>query len=317
VIQPHLGLIVAVFYGLISISITVFNKAVLTHYQFNYSNTLSLGQGICSLAFLYILRKFEYISFPNLSWSAAIELKWLIVSFVGMVLTGLASLAFVNIAMYSVLRRLATVVTLFGEKYYLGISVPQDEAQSVYIMLGGALVAGWGDLEFHLLGYVLIAINCIFTAWYLLAIKGAQPLRLNVFGQILYTNIFGAPIFLVLMIFTELDGVLAYPNWTNIGFLFCFFMSSIHAFLLNWLIFMCSTINSPLTTSITGQIKNIATTVLGFVLFGGIAIGYDGIFGLTLSTIASVWYAFIKYQQSANKSLSPKMALRPIGEKLL
>jgi drug/metabolite transporter (DMT)-like permease len=86
-------------------------------------------------------------------------------------------------------------------------------------MLGGAMVAGWGDLEFHLLGYVLIAINCLFTAWYLLAIKRAQSFKLNVFGQMLYTNIFGAPIFFILFILTEWSGVSSYQHWLDPGFL--------------------------------------------------------------------------------------------------
>lgn len=104
-------------------------------------------------------------------------------------------------------------------------------------------------------------------------------------------------------------------------------MSSVHAFLLNWLIFLCSTINTPLVTSITGQIKNIVTTLLSFVLFGGIAIGWDGILGLLLSTVASLWYAYIKFKQSASKQPQPLLNAaspvplaafaHPVGEKLL
>lgn len=74
-IKPHLGLIVAILYGVVSISITVFNKAVLTHYQFNFSNTLSLGQCLCSLAFLVGLRHYKYITFPNLAFQTAFEVR--------------------------------------------------------------------------------------------------------------------------------------------------------------------------------------------------------------------------------------------------
>ena len=56
-----------------------------------------------------------------------------------------------------------------------------------------------------------------------------------------------------------------------------------------------------MTTSITGQIKNIVTTLLGFVLFGGVSMGWDGIIGIVLSTLSSVWYAYIKYQQSVQR----------------
>lgn len=81
------------------------------------------------------------------------------------------------------------------------------------------MIAGWGDLEFHLLGYFLIAVNCVFTAWYLLAIKRAQSLHLNVFGQMLYTNVVGAPIFFFLLIATEYPQITKFEHWTNPGFL--------------------------------------------------------------------------------------------------
>lgn len=75
-VQQNLGLIVAVLYGTVSVSITVFNKAVLTGYGFNYSNTLSLGQGLCSLAFLYGLRSHGVVTFPNLNWRTALEVRY-------------------------------------------------------------------------------------------------------------------------------------------------------------------------------------------------------------------------------------------------
>lgn len=74
-VQQNLGLIVAVLYGTVSVSITVFNKAVLSGYGFNYSNTLSLGQGLCSLAFLYGLRNYGIVYFPNLKWKTALEVR--------------------------------------------------------------------------------------------------------------------------------------------------------------------------------------------------------------------------------------------------
>lgn len=76
-------------------------------------------------------------------------------------------------------------------------------------------------------------------------------------------------------------------------------MSSVQAFLLNYLIFLCSIVNSPLTTSITGQIKNILTTVMGFFLFGGMPMTIAAALGLSTSTLASIWYGQIKYDQSS------------------
>ena len=74
-------------------------------------------------------------------------------------------------------------------------------------------------------------------------------------------------------------------------------MSAIQAFLLNWFIFLCSTINSPLTTSVTGQIKSIVTTVLGLFMFGDVELTTLLTIGLILSSVASIWYAKIKHDQ--------------------
>jgi solute carrier family 35 protein len=283
----------------ISISITIFNKAVLSHYQFPYANTLALGQMFFSLLFLEGMKRTRIVEYPEFSWATAYKLKWLTLSFGGMVTTGLASLTYVNIPMYSVLRRLTTWITLIGEQQFLTRVIPRDEQFSIYLMLIGAIAAGWGDLEFNLLGYVLIFVNCIFTAGYLLAIKGAKDqTNLNTFGLMFYNNLFSFPLYVVIVACTELTDILKYDRWTDVGFLFCFLMSSVQAFLLNYFIFLCSIVNSPLTTSITGQIKNILTTVMGFFLFGGMPMTIAAALGLSTSTLASIWYGQIKYDQS-------------------
>jgi hypothetical protein len=302
----YIGLAVAVCYGAVSIAITIFNKAVLSEYNFNFPNTLALGQMIFSLGFLVLMKHFKLLEYHDFSWKVAAKLKWLTLSFGGMVTTGLASLAYVNIPMYSVLRRLTTCITLIGEQVYLKRVVPADEQQSVYLMVFGAVIAGWGDLEFHLLGYVLIFINCVFTAWYLLAIKKAKDeTGLNTFGFMFYNNLFSLPLFAVIVLVTEAQSVIHFPYWTDPGFLFCFLMSSIQAFFLNYFIFLCSIVNSPLTTSITGQLKNILTTIFGFFLFGGIKWTVSTAIGLTLSSVAGVWYGYIKHMQMVHSAPPP------------
>lgn len=74
-------------------------------------------------------------------------------------------------------------------------------------------------------------------------------------------------------------------------------MSSIQAFLLNYTIFLCSTYNSPLVTSVTGQIKAVVQTIGGLFLFGAVPLTLPLIIGLLLGTFASFWYTQIKYYQ--------------------
>lgn len=98
--------------------------------------------------------------------------------------------------------------------------------------------------------------------------KTKKETKLDTFTQMLYNNLLSLPFIVLLVVVLELpDGLLEFQYWLDPGFIVCFVMSSVLAFLLNWFIFLCSTINSPLTTSVTGQIKTIATTVIGFFTF--------------------------------------------------
>eukprot|EP01103_Thecamoeba_quadrilineata_P018945 TRINITY_DN7487_c0_g1_i1.p1 TRINITY_DN7487_c0_g1~~TRINITY_DN7487_c0_g1_i1.p1 ORF type:complete len:235 (+),score=13.99 TRINITY_DN7487_c0_g1_i1:298-1002(+) len=216
-----------------------------------------------------------------------------------MVLTGLAPLVYVNVPMYGALRRLTTFIVIVSERFLLDKITPSDEVFSVVLMILGATVAGWGDLTFNAFGYSLVLLNCVVTALYLIYInKTSKLVELNTFGSMYYCNLISTPFVFVLVVYFELESVLQYPRLFDFNFLFCFLMSGSHAFLLNYFIFLCTSYNSPLTTSITGQLKNILTTLFGIFLFDDVQFSTLLVFGLLMSTLASVLYAYIKIRQT-------------------
>ncbi|KAH3758731.1 nucleotide sugar transporter family [Pelomyxa schiedti] len=302
------GLLVAVVYGTISIAITFFNKAVLSHYDFKWSNTLTLGQMSLAIAFLFTMRAFKLINFPNPTVPTAKTMSPLALFFGGMVVTGLAALRFVNIPIYNTLRRLTTLMVIVGEFVILHKVVPIDEIASVIIMVGGAFVAGYGDLTFTFFGYSLTFLNCLVTAGYLLCIaRIKEKTKKNEFEMMLYNNILSLPLILVLVLMFELKEVLNYPYLFDLGFIFCFTMSAVQAFFLNYFIFLCSTMNSPLTTSVTGQIKAIAGSFLGLVILDAdVVVTFLLVAGLIVSSGGSIYYGWIKYQQQQARQRQPK-----------
>jgi len=298
--EKWLGFFVAFMYGLVSISITFFNKAVLSVYDFHYSNTLTLGQMVFAIVALFLMKSTGVVSYKDFSFSTARAVLPLAFFFFGMVVTGLAALQFVNVPMFSALRRLATLLVIVGEAVFLKKMTPPDESWSVYLMVIGALVAGLGDMSFSLIGYLLCGLNCLVTAGYLVFIaKVKNETKLDTFGLMFYNNILSLPIVAIVVWSMELDGLLTYSQWSDPGFILCFVMSSVQAFALNYFIFLCSIINSPLTTSVTGQIKNIFTTVIGLFIFGDVQISFLLLVGLFVATAASMWYTHIKYLQQA------------------
>eukprot|EP01132_Coremiostelium_polycephalum_P001005 gene1005-1275_t len=302
-LQKYKGFLVAVAYGVTSVSITFFNKAVLSSYNYNYSNALTLGQMIFSMFFLITMKFFGFITYPDVTKDLCKKLFSLSFLFIMMVVSGLAALAKTNVPLFSALRRLSTLIVIVGERWLLSKITPADEVQSVVVMVLGALVAGWGDVTFDFIGSIYILFNCVVTAAYLIYIaKKTRETGLNTFGLMFYCNLLALPFTIVLTYITEWEGISKYEGYANLGFQFCFFMSSIQAFLLNYFIFLCSTLNSPLTTSITGQIKSILQTIIGLFMFGDVTFTPLLIFGILVSTIASFWYTYIKYAQTVNRA---------------
>jgi len=297
------GFFVAFTYGVISISITFFNKAVLSVYSFNYSNTLTLGQMITAIVFLWALKRARLIHFADFNVATAKAALPLALWFSGMVITGLWSLGYVNVPIYNTLRRMTTLIVIVAEFVSFKKLVPLDEGFSVVLMVAGAFVAGYGDLTFNFVGYSLTILNCLVTAGYLVTIKlTKQRTGCGEFEMMFYNNIESIPIVLLIVLLFEARDVLQYEYLFDFGFIMCFLMSSVLAFLLNWFIFLCSTVNSPLTTSVTGQIKAIVSTIIGLFIFGDVIITSMLIIGLLISTVGSVYYGVIKYrQQMANK----------------
>ena len=58
----------------------------------------------------------------------------------------------------------------------------------------------------------------------------------------------------------------------------------------------------------TGQIKNIATTAVGYFSFGDVTYNVWNVVGLAVGVVASTWYSWLKYVES-EKSKKPVLPL--------
>ena len=67
--------------GLISTSITFFNKATLSVYDFPYSNTLTLGQMLFATVALYFMKSTNIITYKDFSFSTAKAVRQHITAF--------------------------------------------------------------------------------------------------------------------------------------------------------------------------------------------------------------------------------------------
>jgi len=137
---------------------------------------------------------------------------------------------------------------------------------------------------------------------------------MDTFGLMFYNSLLSLPFIIILCVATEWNEIIQFTQWLDLGFQFYFMGSVVLAFLLNYTVFLTTTINSPLTTNITGQIKSLVSTILGLFTFGGVPVTPSLALGLTVSTLGGLWYGYVKYEEKMVQIRGqPKLSI-PINE---
>ena len=254
-------------------------------------------------------------------WETAKAVAPLAVLWMLYVQSGVIALRYLTVPMYSVLRRATTLLVVFGEYLAFG-KVPTPAAgAAIAAMAVGAAVAGSADLAFSAPGYAWVAVCVVSTAAYLILIRllgdktgggrggGREgctgwraaltppplppPPGLNQHALLFYNNLIALPLMAAFFLFCtdEPAGVAAAPQLRDPRFVAFLLLSASQAFLLNLCIFWCTTINSPLATTVTGQMKDILTTGLGLFLFGDVVFNSRNLFGVGVGLGGGVAYS--------------------------
>lgn len=126
-----------------------------------------------------------------------------------------------------------------------------------------------------------------------------------------YNAIFSLPLSILILLFnyeSEIQPVLDFELWNDPGFLVSFFLSAIMGFVLNFSIVYCTKVNSALTTTVTGSLKNIFSTYLGMFM-GDYVFSLANFMGLNISVVGSLVYSQVKYLEQKNRASKPELPI--------
>ena len=255
-------------YAATSVVITFANKIVLSTYGFGNELSLVLAQLVMSCIAMAVLFAAGLCEAPPLNLATFRKSVPLAFWFFVYVISGLGSLRSLTVPTWSALRRLTAIFILVFDYVYDGRKAPGGVLASVIMMLVGGVVAAAGDLDGTWLGYVQVAVNCASSALYLRAINALRrSAGVSEVGALFLTNIlcFG-PVLAGIYLTDERARVLRFEHFGDAGFRAALFGSAALAGLLNYLVFLSAAVNSPLTTSITGQAKNVVGSLGGYLL---------------------------------------------------
>ncbi|KAL3497354.1 hypothetical protein ACH5RR_040086 [Cinchona calisaya] len=298
-----------------AVLLVLFNKAALSSYNFPCANVITLCQMISSCCFLYVLRRRKLISFhagESLTgadnFNSTVPLRKLIdttpvaMTYLIYMLISMESVRGVNVPMYTTLRRMTVVFTMIVEYFLVRQKYTRPIFGSVALIVLGAFIAGARDLSFEFYGYLLVFLSNITTAVYLATIaRIGKSSGLNSFGLMWCNGIICGPLLLVwTYIQGDLKMTMNFSYLLSPGFLVVVLVSCILAFLLNYSVFLNTTLNSALTQTICGNLKDLFTITLGWIIFGGLPFDLLNIIGQLVGFLGSDGWLILE-QYSAIK----------------
>lgn len=311
-----LGLLIAFIYGLCSASMAFVNKAVLTSYGFNYPFFLVTCQMAFSIAILELLRLTGRTSLERFTFARGYWFIMPSIFYAANCVLSLSALSGMNIPMYSLIKRCAPVAIILLGLVILRKPLPSLAiCISVGMITSGCFIAGYGDLSFDIMAYTYGLISVLSQAIYLLLVQkhadqisAAESLHLNSYNTL--------PMLLICSVATgEIRHATTDFALTDVGFVVTFVAVVVFGCLLNYLLFLCTTYNSALTTSVTGTIKSIFQTIVGMFTFGGMSLNVFSMSGIILNLSGGVLYTLVKFRSSQQTAEPINSCVHDVAEK--
>lgn len=334
----------AFLYGMMSILVIYINKIILSSYNFPNFYFIALSQFIATCSVLQVLHMMKRVEITSFSKQIFLEICPVSAMFLGNVVFGLGSTKSLNLPMFTALRRFSIFLTMVGEYIVLSKVPSLGVIVSVSLMIGGALFAAVNDLAFDMHGYTMVFLNNILTAMNGVFLKKASiSSSCSKMGVLYYNSLFTAIAIIIYMIVQDLHGnyqyiiditssgtsistssieystlptsnflsIVSFPQWSQIDFVLSYLFASLAGSLLNYSIFLCTSNNSALTTSVIGCLKNILVTYSSMLLMEDYIFHLQNFIGLNISILGSLYYTYVTMYRSGNGSNSDKSSVLP------
>ncbi|KAG7167258.1 UDP-galactose/UDP-glucose transporter 7-like 2 [Homarus americanus] len=256
------GFAAAVFYGVCSASMAFLNKGVINSYEFPFPFFIMACQMLVTVVFLEILITLGKISLPAYTWRSAYMFLAPSLGYAFHATLSLMALQGMNIPMYGAVKRLL------------------------------------GDLTFDTFAYTMGGFSVLAQGLYLTLVQQCAENKLSTW-EILQLNSYNTlgPFIISSVLMGEPEAIVQNRYITDAGFHFTFWTLVCMGAVLNYSLFLCTALNSALTTSLVSVAKSAIQTLVGFFVFGGVKYHPLNIAGIVMNTVGGFMYTYTKFQE--------------------
>mmetsp|Transcript_25357 Transcript_25357/g.74911 ORF Transcript_25357/g.74911 Transcript_25357/m.74911 type:complete len:424 (-) Transcript_25357:105-1376(-) len=303
-LRPFMGPVTAVLYGALACSMTFLNKYAMM--IFPLPNTIMLLQMVVSAALLEALLQARFFNFKSFYWARCKQLLLITLLYSLNAALALFGLKTLNVPMYTTLKRLTPFIILIVKAVTVRKWPPLQVSASVLVVVAGCLIAGMGDLTFEVWGYVMALASCVAQAGYLLLVEFQGAGGIPTSELLYYTAWSSLPMLASLAIISG-EASMVRPVFTlavqthgHIPVASTIGSCCALGCALNYALFLCTTNNSALTTTIVGVLKSVVAVVLGFFLLGGVPFSMINVMGISLNLVGGIWYTAYKFREKSS-----------------
>ena len=261
-------------YAICTISMVLSNKAISAYNSAEVRARIPpffvvFYQSIFAVVFLEFLKRFRCIEYEDFSRRDAIAVLPLSILFVGMIVSGFMAISYINVPLMTVFKNMTNLVTMSAEWYLFNEQITALMVVALVIMAVGAIFAAINDVEFNLVGYIWMGINCCLTAAYVLYMRYASDyITMTRFGMVFYNNLLSVVFLVPLMfVFNELPAILDEEVVMNLKFFTSNTLAGLFGVSLNFASLWCVACNSGTTYSVVGTVSKIPIILLGAFMF--------------------------------------------------
>lgn len=298
------GLAAALYYITASVSLTLFNKLLFQRHN-DVSPVLVLcAQAVVTLLILSCLSHFGIAAVfdpRRLTRTQRASSLGLFLSYILMLLFGLAALQHTSLLMYHTLRRTSIVAVLLAQWGLLGLVPTRATLAATALVVAGAFAAVATNLRLEVAAYALAGAANVATAVYLVRLKDVRDYCGVSNLQLLFiNNVYAMPVLLAVMVAyppeMEVWGRFAVPEFSLL-----FLASASFALVLNHAVYVNTTVNDAVAHTISTQVKDVVLLAISIVFVDDPKYRSRGMLdGALVAFAGSLVYALGKLREKFN-----------------
>eukprot|EP00904_Undaria_pinnatifida_P002829 jgi/Undpi1/12547/HiC_scaffold_6.g02216.m1 len=273
-------------------------SALAFNYRANLTFLVVVMQCVVGTVLVEIGRRLGYATYDPFNLTTA--RRWLPVSlcFSAMLFTSFKALEVMNVPMVTVFKNLTNIVIVTGDWWFFHQAASTLVIASMAVMVFGALVASYHDLNFSPWGYFWMVANCCATAGYVLYMKYAtKTIKLPRFGMVFYNNLLTSCLLApAAFVVGDFKIFVSTPQLHTFTYTAINLFSGVVGVSLNFASLWCVGATSATTYAVVGSVNVIPTAILGYCLFESPISRQMGEF-MVVSMLGGFLYSYAKLQE--------------------